>query len=117
MERASIRVKSGSAPGVFYEIAIEKTGAEVRVQCSCPAGDNGMLCKHVLAAGQGDGAMLTEGEEKEWERWHALFAGSAQERHLRAWLEESAALEDQIAKLQQQAKKLKKQLGRILLGV
>ena len=58
--RESIKLSlKSSSPGKYYAVTLH-AGAPLRLSCACAAGDNGMLCKHVLAVLNADASLLAE---------------------------------------------------------
>ena len=60
-------VVSDSRPGLRYEIAVYRQGAELRGTCTCPAGTHArhgkpVPCKHVAG-------VMRRGERERWARW------------------------------------------------
>lgn len=114
-QHAEIKVHS-SRPGSTYAIAITRNNASAELHCSCAAGENGQLCKHVLTALQGDGSILTEGQDEAWNIWRSILSGSELAVLFIDFSNESAALEKQIKALQRKAKAIKKEFARKALG-
>lgn len=59
MQKLQFLVRSSSSNEV-YSLSAYKTVHGVRFSCSCPAGENGLHCKHRIALASGDGSQLAE---------------------------------------------------------
>jgi len=117
-QTAEIEVHS-STPDITYTITITAKGEKASIECSCQAGQRGIVCKHVLAAMEGDESILWEkweDQEEAWKKWQSLFARSELSVLARDYMQEIAELEKQILALQKKTAGLKKGLARVTLG-
>ena len=110
----SLTLKS-STPGNTYDLTVH-TAPDVRLACSCPASDQGMLCKHVLAVASGDDSLLAGRDPGAWRAAQALIAASHIPARLSEWRAKNKAIDTQLAELKKAQSGLKRALARDLLG-
>ncbi|MCL2588862.1 MAG: SWIM zinc finger domain-containing protein [Oscillospiraceae bacterium] len=80
--------------------------------CSCPAGENRMLCKHILSLLEGDFSNVTIGEPADLSIAYELFSKSEVKSHYDEWQKYVV----ELATLQKMTADNKRKLARILLG-
>jgi uncharacterized Zn finger protein len=74
MERIDFLVQGSAATP--YALTFERRAERIVATCSCPAGANGVLCKHRLAILNGQGAGIVSGNHAQVERVAAWLDGS-----------------------------------------
>lgn len=97
--------------GEEYEILLLKGPKSIALHCSCPAGANGQHCKHRVALIDGDDADVISSSHTV-EDLIAAIAGSEIETLVARMRKQEAVVADAQAEL----KKLKKALGRAMIG-
>lgn len=115
-EPIKLSLKS-STPGKYYAVTLH-AGAPLRLSCACAAGDNGMLCKHVLAVLNADAALLAEHNPPEiWEAALAAIAASDLAQSLADYQAQSSDLDQRLAALKKEQKALKHAFARKITGI
>jgi hypothetical protein len=95
--------------GDVYSIKAGTSGdGNVWITCSCPAGDNGLYCKHRFALIHGDISDLLSDNDDDVERLQALLAGS----DIEAWLHRIVEWEERVAAAKAELAKVKRGLAR-----
>lgn len=110
MERHEFTIK-GSAEDP-YQIVFTRAGGIIVGLCSCPAGQNGMACKHRLGILTGDKKICADLDTACLESVRSWLPGSA----IALALEDLAAAEQALAEVQADIKNAKKRLSQGLLG-
>jgi len=99
----------GSDPNP-YKVVFRRTENEVKANCNCRAGVNGLLCKHRLAILDGDGRAVVSGNLSEVEEVASWVADSP----VAQAISEVVALEAQKKDLEEKIKNAKKQVAKAL---
>jgi len=115
MKQATEILVHSSTPGIYYTIAIMQHGEKVVLKCSCPAGEKGLLCKHVIAAVAKDDSILAD-KQSAWKEWQSILARSELSAFAHDFLRETAAIEKKIKALQKKAKDIKQDFAEVALG-
>jgi len=110
-----------------YEVLIVYEGNEFNAQCSCPAGNNKQLCKHVIGIinyafiGNNRVEIVSDNEGEAFDL-HQTFSGTKSHEAMNDLDEAEKALKDKKAELkkllapfEKEVKDRKKQLQRTLL--
>ena len=71
-------VKGGSQPS--YQVIATRNGDNLRITCTCRAGQNGQYCKHRFALLEGDASILLSNNADDLEKLKSLFTGTDVER-------------------------------------
>lgn len=82
MKELTLLVKGSSADP--YELTFIKDGASLTALCNCPAGTFGNLCKHRVAALDGDGTAVVDDDADKLSQVMAWLAGTDVEAALAA---------------------------------
>ncbi|MBT5862637.1 MAG: hypothetical protein HOH37_07030 [Gammaproteobacteria bacterium] len=82
MKELTLLVKGSSADP--YELTFIKDGASLTALCNCPAGTFGNLCKHRVAALDGDGTAVVDDDAGKLNQVMAWLAGTDVEAALAA---------------------------------
>lgn len=77
-----------------YTVAFSRQADTLNAICSCPAGANGQLCKHVLSLLQGNAARFADRDEKALAELRALRVGTVAEQALMCYLAAEKASRD-----------------------
>lgn len=77
-----------------YTVAFSRQADTLNAICSCPAGANGHLCKHVLSLLQGNAARVVDRDEKALAELRALRVGTVAEQVLVRYLAAEQASQD-----------------------
>ena len=115
MKQSSEITVHGSTPSIFYTVNILQSGDRHIIKCSCTAGENRQLCKHVLAAIEGDKSNLVAGQDRAWKEWRSVFSRSELGVLAHDFFKESEMLEKRIQSLQQKARGVKKGFAKAAL--
>lgn len=65
--------------GDQYQVTFEKEGDALHAFCTCPAGENGIYCKHRFGLMDGSPARLLSGNAGDVERLKAMMGGTGLE--------------------------------------
>lgn len=109
MEAAEFLVQ-GSAPEP-YRVLFQRNGKNLSAYCTCPAGEEGMHCKHRIRILQGS----TEGIVSHNERDVALVAGWLVGTDVEVALHRVISLENEAARVTQALRLAKKALAKCFL--
>jgi uncharacterized Zn finger protein len=66
-----------------YKVTFKKDGSNLSAYCSCPAGENGMYCKHRFRILSGEAEGIVSGNEKDVSMVEGWLPGSDVERAMR----------------------------------
>lgn len=99
-----LRFTVEGSKGDEYEILFEREGNNLDVFCTCPAGDNGLYCKHRFALMEGDVTKLLSENEDEVPIIKNLLKGTDVEAAYNEVLKVQAAY-DEIGERLKKAKK------------
>lgn len=111
MSRIRLTCRSSSSDET-YSLVAYKTDSGVRFACTCPAGENGYFCNHRHAVMIGDVSHLIDPDVSVLAEMQTLFTGHPY------WeiAAELALLEQQAEKLKRQIKKKRDMLAKSLMG-
>ena len=105
-----------SSPGKYYAVTLH-AGAPLRLSCACAAGDNGMLCKHVLAVLNADASLLAEHNPPDaWKEALAAIAASDLAQSLAEYHKQAKDLDQRLAALKKEQNALKRAFARDILS-
>lgn len=104
-------VKSSSGIGQ-YTIKVFETSDGISLTCSCPAGENGKMCKHRIAIVEGD-------DRKVIQSTHAIsdMVGILEGTTLAETVRQMRAQEAAISEGQVRLKQIKTRVGKLMLGL
>ena len=71
-----VRFEVSGSKGNIYEIDASREGANLIITCTCPAGQNGLYCKHRFALLDGVVDGLESDNEEDVEKLAGMVAGS-----------------------------------------
>jgi hypothetical protein len=94
-----------------YEVLIEKNGDNLTALCTCPAGLNGMHCKHRFEIFEGNMNRIISGNKSDVLKVMDWLRGTDVER----FMHEVKELEAIVEKNKKELKILKKKLARSML--
>ena len=100
-----LRFTVEGSKGDEYQILFEREGDNLDVFCTCPAGDNGMYCKHRFALMEGDVTKLLSENENEVPAIKDMLAGTDVEAAYNQ-VKEIQAQHDEISARLKTAKKV-----------
>ena len=103
-------VRSQSS-GEEYEIVLFKGPGKIALHCSCPAGSTGQHCKHRLALIDGDDSAVIRASHTVDELKDAIMGSE-----IHSMVERVRAQEALVIAAQAELKKLRKALGRAMIG-
>ena len=110
-QQITLLVKSSS--GDFYNVRIYLEENKALAYCSCKAGENQMLCKHVKQIIDGNESILYDiNQKKELE----IIKNHLSETAIPLLLSEINKAEDILEEAKRNAQKAKKNLEKVLLG-
>lgn len=98
--------------GDHYLVTFEKQGGSLHAFCSCPAGENGLYCKHRFGLMDGSTARLLSGNPEDVERLKELMQGTELEAAYRRVTEATNAHEATKTALDKAKKDLVKAMYR-----
>lgn len=93
-----------------YDVLVKKNGANLSAYCTCPAGSNGMHCKHRISILLGSSKDVVSGNSAEVDEVATWVAGSDVE----AALNVIADLEDRSARIKRELAAAKKSLAKAM---
>ena len=96
-----------------YTVSFQKIGAKLSTECSCPAGENGMHCKHRIRILNGMRDGIVSGNESDVDTVASWLPGT----YLGETLQALSIAEEQFEAAQNELKRIKKQLDRALIGI
>jgi hypothetical protein len=112
IKKLEILAKSSSSD-IPYTVSCIFEEDKISVFCSCPAGDNRMLCKHVRKIIAGDDSILYDRNQKKvLEAIRSHLTGTTIPSHL-SELEKSEQL---LEEAKRNVEKAKKKLGNVILN-
>jgi uncharacterized Zn finger protein len=94
-----------------YRVSFKRNGTNLSAYCTCPAGENGMHCKHRIRILQGSAEGIVIGNVRDVARVAGWLAGTDVEVALRS----VTSLEDEAAKIARALSAAKKALARCFL--
>ena len=94
-----------------YKISFNTSDGFV-ASCSCPAGENRTLCKHVLSLLEGDFSNVKIGEPSDLSIVCEMFSKNEVKGHYDEWQK----CMDELTMLQKKTADFKRKFARILLG-
>ena len=103
----TIKAKSASTPGSFYNVTFAYEDGKLKVLCDCPAGSFGKFCKHKWELLGENLDMLFDEEDADK---LSTVAGWAQERGVYAIRSAIGKIRNQIESLQKDLKKEQKKI-------
>ncbi|NLW84868.1 MAG: hypothetical protein GXY41_10790 [Phycisphaerae bacterium] len=113
MAKKHITLLAKSSSGYFYNVEVYFEENNILAYCSCQAGENGMLCKHVKGIINGDDTILYDTKQKkELEQ----ICNHLPETAIPLLVSEIKNTEDLLEEAKRNAKKAKKNLEKVLLG-
>lgn len=101
----------GSAPEP-YKVTFRKVGGNLSAYCTCPAGENGMYCKHRFSILEGSIKGIVSGNEADVEIVASWLAGTDVEVAMKAVKD----LEKEEERIKKQLSAAKKALARTMLN-
>ncbi len=111
MEKIELLAKSSSGDG-SYLVTFTRNKSGLSINCTCPAGQFGQLCKHKLRLSDGIRSMLfDQGQIDELEQVQAWIAGSGYPE----LFERLNDLESEQVRLKKEIKDTKAMLGRVMV--
>ena len=112
----------GSTSASRYEIEFYH-GPEGRLalSCTCNAGENGMMCKHLLAVLEGDESVVDTEKRpsagQDWQRGQTMIQNSSLKELVRDHLAELASIEKEMRALKAKERVAKKDFARAVIGM
>jgi len=107
-----IEILAKSSSGDSYTIRFYLEENEISAFCSCPAGDNRKLCKHVMRIITGDDSILYDSNQQEV---FTKIGSHLQRTSIPSLLSESNESEILLEEAKKNAKKAKKALEKVIL--
>lgn len=95
-----------------YRVTFHRIENRITASCTCPAGQNGQLCKHRILILQGSKEKISSGNVSDVEVVAKWLRGTELEKAIA----ESGQVEVEVERLKKRAASLKKKLSAILLG-
>ncbi|MBE6442289.1 MAG: hypothetical protein E7022_08200 [Desulfovibrio desulfuricans] len=108
MSNQAVFTVSGDS-GHDYELSIGHSEDGMYFRCSCPAGQNGQLCKHRLRILQGDDSAMYYTDENTM----LLLNNFRSLPEIKSILAKKYEIEQEQERLKKELNKLKKKMGRI----
>lgn len=114
MSSSEATIKIRGSEGDIYEIHAASVDGVVRFTCTCPAGQNGQLCKHRISVLTGLKVYFEEGlsSRKEWGRITDILAADGITKAYKQFATEQKRLEAEAERVKKDLTKLKKALAR-----
>lgn len=113
MTKKHIILLAKSSSGGFYDVNVYFEENNILAYCSCQAGENGMLCKHVKGIITGDESILYDTEQK---KELDQISNHLPETAISLLLSEIKKSEDILEDAKRNVKRAKKNLEQVLLG-
>ena len=110
MDQLSFLVK-GSSPQPC-QVRLTRKGLDVTAFCTCPAGENGQICKHRLAILRGLTENMISGNIEDVPKAAEMISGSKIEQ----FLNEVVHLECELTRIKSQLANAKKKLAKAMRG-
>jgi uncharacterized Zn finger protein len=109
--KENIMLFAKSSSGAPYTVTFDLEENTILAFCSCPAGDNRMLCKHIIKMISGDKSILYDDTQK-----HLLnqILSHLDNTPIPLLLSELDVSEKMLAKVQKDTKKAKKNLEKAI---
>jgi len=95
-----------------YEITFSRQGSYVRAECTCPAGENGLQCKHRIQIMKDNTSNILSGNENQVEEIKELIRGTDVEKALMEFEEAEAPYNA----IQKRLARAKKSLAKAMMG-
>ena len=109
MEEIAFEVQ-GSALEPYHVVFVRRSLTNLSAYCSCPAGENGQVCKHRFAILEGDQVNLASSNVSDVKTVQSWLAGTDVEKHLLKMRE----LEQAIEKIKNELSSAKKDLAKAM---